>query len=126
MHHGSVSTNYAWLPHNVDPINNPVPEEYVGMAIQPLGNVMDRYEKYIQGCVDKYGGLEGKGQLCINTERDRWEMSKRQPQSMKNYTKYGYTKIRAPEHVYSLLREFWDKNKHQQTSEKWYAGNVYT
>ena len=38
MHHSRVSTNYPWLPHNVDPENNPVPEEYIGMPLQPLGN----------------------------------------------------------------------------------------
>ena len=30
---------------------------------------------------------------------------------MYNYTKLGYTKIRAPDHVFSLIKEFWDKNK---------------
>jgi hypothetical protein len=43
MHHVSVSTNYPWLPHNMDPVNNPIPEEYREMPLQPLG---DRHKVY--------------------------------------------------------------------------------
>jgi prolyl 4-hydroxylase len=126
MHHRSVSTNYPWLPHNIDPENHPTPPEYVDMKIQPLGDINERYEHYMNGCVNAYGGLEGRGARCIENETDRWKMSLRQPQSMKNYTKMGYTKIRAPDRVYELLKEFWDKNKQFQKPEKWYPANIYT
>ena len=38
MHHASVSTNYPWLPHNMDPVNNPIPEQYRGMPLKTLGD----------------------------------------------------------------------------------------
>lgn len=43
MHYNKVSTNYAWLPHNVNS-SIPTPEEYKGMAVQPLGNKQAFYE----------------------------------------------------------------------------------
>lgn len=125
MHHRSVSTNYPWLPHNVDPLNHPTPSEYDGMKLQPLGNVEERYNHYMNGCIAKYGG-SGKGTRCLENEKDRWEMSLRQPQSMKNYTAMGFTKIRAPDRVFELLKEFWDKNHHLAKPEKWYPANIYT
>jgi len=44
MHHKWVSTNYPWLPHNLDPGNNPVPEKYLKMPLQPLGDRQKVYE----------------------------------------------------------------------------------
>lgn len=123
MHHRNISTNYPWLPHNVNPDKYPVPDEYKDMKIQPLGNVTERYFHYMNGCVTKFGK---KGARCWENEYDRIDMSLRQPQSMKNYTKMGFTKIRAPAHVFQLLKEFWDANKENQKPENWYAGNVYT
>jgi prolyl 4-hydroxylase len=41
---------------------------------------------------------------------------------MVNYTKFGYTKIRAPENVFKLIKEFWDLNKDKQKVENWPAG----
>jgi len=80
IHHHFVSTNYPWLPHNVDPANNPTPPEFRDMPLQPLGNREAAYEEFIQGCVEKWGS-KGKGR-CLGTERDRIAMSLRQPQSM--------------------------------------------
>ncbi len=44
MQHDRVSTNYPWLPHNVDPENNPIPVEYIGMPLQPLGDRQKAFE----------------------------------------------------------------------------------
>lgn len=126
MHHKTVSTNYAWLPHNVDPENNPVPAEYQDMAIQPLGDMKAKYDNYIQGCVDHYNAKGGKGNRCLQNEHDRIVMTLRQPQGVYNYTKMGYTKIRAPDHVFKLLKEFWETNKGWEQPERWHAGNIYT
>jgi prolyl 4-hydroxylase len=128
MHHEHVSTNYPWLPHNVDPIHNPVPEEYKDMAIQPLGaEVVERYNTYIQGCVDHYNqGSKPKGDRCLENEQDRIAMTKRQPQSVYNYTELGFTKIRAPDRVFTLLKEFWDQNVGKEKLENWIPGNIYT
>jgi prolyl 4-hydroxylase len=124
MHHDRVSTNYPWLPHNIDPERNPIPDEHNGTKIQPLGNVKERYEKFMNGCVDYWG--EEKGQLCIANEKSRIEMSTNQPRSMRNFTDTGFKKIRAPAHVYTLLKEFWDKNHMKEKNESWRAGNIYT
>ena len=76
--HHEISTNYAWLPHNVDP-SIPTPEEYKDMPVNPLGNRKAAYDEFIEGCVAKFGA---RGNRCRETERDRLEMSLRQPQSM--------------------------------------------
>jgi prolyl 4-hydroxylase len=127
MHYDSVSNNYAWLPHNQDPENYPTPDRYKDMVVQPLGDIQSRFEKYMQGCYDYYEKKgKGKGQACYNTERDRIGMTLRQPRSMRNYTSTGFKKIRAPDHVFKLLKEFWDKNKHNRKLERWSTGNIYT
>lgn len=81
IHRGEVSTNYPWLPHNVDPENNPTPKEYRGMPLQKLGNKKKFYDDFMQGCYDKY--QKGKnGGMCDATEKDRVAMSLRQPKDM--------------------------------------------
>ena len=75
---------------------------------------------------DVWNFYGSKGKRCTTNELDRLEMSLRQPQSMRNYTEHGYTKIRAPEHVFKLLKEFWDKNKGREKPENWGVGNIYT
>ena len=121
MQHSMASTNYPWLPHNVDP-SLPVPDEYEGMPIQPLGNKQGSYEKYIQGCLDFYG--EKRGKNCLSNEHQRTSMSLRQPRGVYNYTELGYTKIRAPDEVMRLLKEYWEANKDNQKVENWPTGYV--
>jgi hypothetical protein len=60
------------------------------------------------------------------TENDRVQMSLRQPQSMQNYTEAGFKKIRAPEAVYKLIKQFWDTNHDKQKKENWGVANTYT
>lgn len=36
---------------------------------------------------------------------------------VRNYTETGFLKIRAPEAVFSLVKEFWEQNKESQTVE---------
>ena len=43
-----VSDNYPWLPHNVDPENNPTPERYKDMPLQIFGDKQTFYEKMIE------------------------------------------------------------------------------
>ena len=125
MHHERVSTNYPWLPHNMD-TSLPVPEEYRDMPLQPLGDMQSRYDRYIQGCVDLYNHhKQPKGQRCIEGDEQRIQMNMFQPRSVYNYTKLGYTKMRAPEHVFSLIKEFWEKNRGQEKPEQWAPGNIY-
>ena len=96
------------------------------MPIQPLGDMKKKYDDYIQGCVDFYDKKNGKGDRCTQTEYERIKMTARQPQGVYNYTKLGYTKIKAPEHVFKLIKEFWDANKGREKPERWHAGNIYT
>ena len=123
IHKWEVSTNYPWLPHNSDPANNPTPKQYQDMPIQPLGDVQAAYTSFLDGCRDHYGK---KGRACDQTEKDRIAMNLRQPQSMQNYTDVGFKKIRAPEAVFKLIKEFWEKNHLNQSPERWPAGNTYT
>jgi hypothetical protein len=78
IHHSSISTNYAWLAHNVDP-KLQSPRLYEDMVVQPLGDRSAFYKEFIDGCHAKF---DSKGARCIQNERDRMSMSLRQPQSM--------------------------------------------
>jgi len=122
MHYSKVSNNYAWLPHNLDS-STPTPPEYEDMVVQPLGDRQKAYDDFIKSCVDAFGR---KGQRCIDTERDRVDMSLRQPQSMQNYTAIGYKKIRAPESLWKLIKTFWENNHDKAKTENWGTGNTYT
>lgn len=129
QHHGEISDNFAWLPHNVDPANNPTPANYKGKAIQYLGDKPKEYAEFMKGCNDHYGSPKGRGMSsCEITERDRVEMSFRQPSSMQNYTELGFKKIRAPKEVWDLIKKFWDENKDRKNwqDENWPKGNTYT
>ena len=122
MHYPTVTTNYAHLPHNLDP-SLPTPPQYKDMPIQPLGNRQAFYDDFVNGCVEHFGK---KGQRCLETEHDRVEMSLRQPQSMTNYTAKGYQKIRAPDALFQMLSDFWKKNHAKAQTEQWGIGNTYT
>jgi len=127
IHHGEISDNYAWLPHNVDPANHPTPPEYEGKNVQYLGEKRQWYDNFIKGCEQHYG--KGKGfAACKITERDRVEMSLRQPSSMQNYTELGFKKIRAPKDVWEKVKKFWEENKDEANwkNENWPKGNTYT
>ena len=130
MHHQRVTTNYPWLPHNQVNTSSTTapttPDEYQNMPLQPLGDIQSRFEHYMNGCFEYYEQKSGKGMRCIQTERERIAMTLRQPKSMRNYTKMGYTKIRAPDHVFELLQTFWETNKDKQKLEEWPIGNIYT
>jgi prolyl 4-hydroxylase len=123
MHHAKVSTNYAWLPHNVNPAL-PTPPAYKGMLINPLGDRQSIYDAFMESCRNAFPGR--KGDRCFSTEADRVEMTLRQPQSMQNYTKLGFAKIKAPKELFSLIQSFWELNKDKGKPEVWGAGNTYT
>lgn len=123
MMNRKVSDNYPWLPHNVDPENNPTPERYKGMPIQVLGDRQTPYDELLEGCKKFYGM---RGGSCESTEIDRIEMNKRQPQGMQNYTELGFKKIKAPKEVFDLIKEFYEQNKDNASPERWNTGNTYT
>jgi hypothetical protein len=116
MHHSRVSTNFAWLPHNVDPVNNPIPEEYIGMPIQPLGDRQKAYEEFMQRCRI---AAKDKAEMCNYYERGRVDENLEQSARMTNFTELGFKKIRAPEALFTLIKEFWEANKHLGKPEEW-------
>lgn len=128
IHHGLISNNYAWLPHNIDPNNNPTPPEYINMPIQYLGDKRAFYDNMIAGCEEHYGASHSSFSVCKQTEVDRVEMSFRQPKSMQNYTELGFKKIKAPAEVWERVKKFWEENKDRKNwkPENWPKGNTYT
>ena len=54
IHHGKISTNYAWLPHNTQE-GVETPKEYEGMPIQYLGEKQAWYDDFMKGCHEHYG-----------------------------------------------------------------------
>eukprot|EP00934_Nitzschia_sp_Nitz4_P008613 Nitzschia sp. Nitz4//scaffold43_size134323//64785//66265//NITZ4_003300-RA/size134323-augustus-gene-0.235-mRNA-1//-1//CDS//3329551951//8603//frame0 len=89
-----------------------------------LGDRKAIYDEYMDGCRKKWGR---KGALrCDEGEADRLEMSRRQPQSMVNYTSTGFKKIKAPKPLWDLINNYWQKNKEKKVKEEWGIGNVYT
>lgn len=123
MHHRRISDNYEWLPHNTDPANNKEPARYKGMVKTNLPGQNAMYDDFIDTCEKAFGK---KGSRCRLTEQDRIDMSLRQPQSMQNYTELGYKKIKAPDAVFKLIKEFWDINKDNTKPETWGVANTYT
>jgi len=128
-HHTTVSTNYDWLPHNNPLYASPShpnyispPIEYKEMPVQRLGNRQDFYEHFLEGCRLHEGS---DAEECDTTERDRIDMNLRQPQSMVNYTEMGFSKLKAPEKVFKLVKEFWEKNQGSEEVEEWFTGNTY-
>lgn len=108
---------------SVDPAHNPTPRKYKDMPIQPLGDMQGEYDKFLNGCIKKFGS---KGQRCVANERERIAMSLRQPQSMTNYTDIGFKKIKTPPEMFKKLKEFWEQNKDEKSLEEWGIGNTYT
>jgi prolyl 4-hydroxylase len=53
-------------------------------------------------------------------------MNLRQPRRMQNYTELGYKKIRAPKELFSLIEDFWNKNKGKAMVEHWSVANTFT
>lgn len=118
-----MSTNYAWLPHNVDP-SIKTPRKYVGMPINPLGDRQSFHDTFMKGCRDNFGVI--KGIICGSNDADRIHMNLHQPASMQNYTGLGFSKIKAPTELYDAILNFWERNKHNGNAEEWGVGNIYT
>lgn len=123
MHANRPSTNYPWLPHNVNPEEKSTPPELEGVSVQPLGDRASVYDEYIQGCRDYWGH---QGSLCDDCERDRIAHNKKQPRCMVNYTDIGYKKMKTPDHVYKMILDFWESNQGNKTNEDHFEGDTFT
>ena len=100
-------------------------DKVVPADTNPLGDKQAFYDEFVQGCRDHYGGGR-KGKACDSTEKDRIQMSLRQPKSMQNYTDMGFKKIKAPAAVFKIVKEFWESNRDSAAPENWSVGNTYT
>ena len=93
-------------------------------TVNPLGQDyrMEFYHKYMEGC----SSVSGKsGEKCQWSEQDRLEMTLMQPKVMKNFTTAGFAKIKAPDQVTTILREYWKAHESEQEVEFWPKENTY-
>ena len=79
------------------------------------------YDDFMQGCYKRYA----KNQ-CDATEIARINQNFHQPRGEHNYTELGFKKTKVPEHVWNVIKEFWDQNKNKEKNEQWPPGNTYT
>ena len=83
---------------------------------------LDYYNNhFLRGCADSFGE-----ELCLRSERERIEMSKRQPPTMRNMTKgLGFHKTKVPKDMFEMLLDFWNNNRQEARTEEWSAGSTY-
>lgn len=74
------------------------------------------YEQFMQGCRAAAGPSDAD-RLCDKAEESRLQQNMYQPRSVYNYTQTGFLHIRAPEKVFSLINEFWQNNRNNQSVE---------
>ena len=88
-----------------------------------FGDKQALYDKYMEDCREA-AGPEAAMYSCDAGEQQRLRMNRLQPAGMRNYTKLGFAKIRAPEEIFSLLAKFWEENGHSAETE-WKVINTY-
>jgi len=119
----SASTNYPWLPHNVDPEHHAPPPLLKDTPLQILGDRQKAFLDHLDGCRER-SQIEDPTR-CDFYENYRILMNRRQPQSMKNYTELGFQKVQAPPKVVKLITDFWNANQFRGKEELWSVGNHY-
>jgi len=85
-----------------------------------FGDKQALYDDFMEGC--RAAVPDSDAASC--NDKYRINMNTNQPAGMRNYTRLGFTKIKAPERVFKLLQEFWEHNKDKQYTE-WNSVNVY-
>ena len=88
-----------------------------------FGDKQALYDSFINGCREA-DATHGASYAGSCDEGRRLLMNRKQPMGMRNYTKLGFAKIRAPEEVFSLLENFWRQNNHLDVKE-WSDLNTY-
>ena len=79
------------------------------------------YNNFFQGCLDAFGE-----DPCLRSEKERIEMSQRQPATMKNMTKgLGFRKTKVPPEVFAAILEFWHQHQREAQVEDWAEGSTY-
>jgi prolyl 4-hydroxylase len=78
------------------------------------------YDDFIEGCKIAAGGHAFS--VCELDEMNRLQMNANQPSAMRNFTKQGFVKLRAPDEVMTLLQDYFNKHQQDATEEwEWYT-----
>jgi prolyl 4-hydroxylase len=83
-----------------------------------LGDKQTFYNDFMEGC--RKAVMESGSDpdvVCDKDDGHRMRMNVYQPQSVVNYTKTGFAKVKTPPEVFRLLKEFWDLNKEKSYVE---------
>lgn len=125
-----ASTNYPWLPHNMDPKHNPTPNEYKDMPLQILGDRQSFYSQYMEGCRKYWSEHHDRDHnttnICDAFDKQRIQHIRDQVHSMRNFTDLGYQKLKAPQELFDLILKFWNDNKDEgEQDEEWIPGNSF-
>ena len=89
-----------------------------------LGDKQSLYNSFVQGCRVAAGTYEKSENDCRAGEDFRIKMNNQQPMSMRNYTKNGFLKIKAPAKTFKLIKDFWEQNREKNETE-WHNVNTY-
>eukprot|EP00546_Thalassionema_frauenfeldii_P021639 CAMPEP_0178903282 /NCGR_PEP_ID=MMETSP0786-20121207/5073_1 /TAXON_ID=186022 /ORGANISM="Thalassionema frauenfeldii, Strain CCMP 1798" /LENGTH=418 /DNA_ID=CAMNT_0020574641 /DNA_START=18 /DNA_END=1271 /DNA_ORIENTATION=- len=87
------------------------------------GSTQSLYDNFMDECREAAGSKKAP-YVCDEGEDFRIEMNTYQPMSMRNYTRLGFKKIKAPKKMFSIIKDFWDKNRHLNETE-WHSVNTY-
>jgi hypothetical protein len=109
-------------------LNQEIYELDVSWAIQSkelsnrFGDKQALYNSFIENCHVAAGH---KARMSAKDGEDfRIKMNTAQPRSMRNYTKMGFLKIKAPAETFKLIKDFWEQNRHKNETE-WHSINTY-
>jgi len=87
-----------------------------------MGDKQSLYDNFIETCKEAAG--KNAQAVCVEGEEFRMKMNTHQPMSMRNYTRLGFKKIKAPPETFKLIKEFWEANRHLNETE-WHSLNTY-
>ena len=92
---------------------------------------VDTYKKYMQGCINRYGGDDTESE-CMWNDEERLRLNLNQPQAQTNYTDIGFKKTKLSDETWSLLKKSWADVKAKEENfpdslkgEEWPAANTY-
>ena len=89
-----------------------------------FGDKQALYDGFMNGCREAAATHETGGKHSCD-EGPRLTMNRNQPRGMRNYTKLGFVKIRAPEEVFSSLANFWEENTKDAGVTEWSDLNTH-
>mmetsp|Transcript_26147 Transcript_26147/g.43609 ORF Transcript_26147/g.43609 Transcript_26147/m.43609 type:complete len:446 (+) Transcript_26147:230-1567(+) len=88
-------------------------------------HVQSLYNGFIDNCRVAAGTPKKAAQICEDGENFRLNMNSHQPTSMRNYTRMGFKKIKAPLETFRLIQDFWQTNREQHNETEWHSINTY-